>query len=95
MLLNLNFFSNSFAVLGLGDSSYVKFNHVAKKLHRRLEGLGGRALCKIGLADDQHDLGADGVVDPWLQNLWDTVGALHPLPPELILKDKPSFPSSR
>ena len=30
-----------FGVLGLGDSSYPKFNHVAKKLSRRLVQLGG------------------------------------------------------
>ncbi|KAI5736780.1 hypothetical protein M8J76_007000 [Diaphorina citri] len=59
-----------FAVLGLGDSSYVKFNFVAKKLHRRLESLGATPLTEVGLADDQHDLGADAVVDPWLRGLW-------------------------
>lgn len=32
--------SLEFAVLGLGDSSYAKFNYVAKRLHRRLQGLG-------------------------------------------------------
>ena len=29
-----------FGVLGLGDSSYAKYNFVAKKLCRRLENLG-------------------------------------------------------
>ena len=29
-----------FTVLGLGDSSYAKFNYVAKRLFRRLQGLG-------------------------------------------------------
>uniref|UniRef100_A0A8D9DSL0 NADPH-dependent diflavin oxidoreductase 1 n=1 Tax=Cacopsylla melanoneura TaxID=428564 RepID=A0A8D9DSL0_9HEMI len=60
----------TFAVLGLGDSSYVKFNFVAKKLHRRLESLGAAPLIEVGLADDQHDLGADAVVDVWLKELW-------------------------
>ncbi|XP_038623923.1 NADPH-dependent diflavin oxidoreductase 1 isoform X2 [Tachyglossus aculeatus] len=46
-----------FAVLGLGDSSYAKFNFVAKKLHKRLAQLGGRALLPVALGDDQHDLG--------------------------------------
>ncbi|KAH3792178.1 hypothetical protein DPMN_145669 [Dreissena polymorpha] len=45
------------AVLGLGDSSYLKFNFVAKKLHRRLEQLSSTPLLDVGLADDQHDLG--------------------------------------
>uniref|UniRef100_A0A2K5L3T6 NADPH-dependent diflavin oxidoreductase 1 n=1 Tax=Cercocebus atys TaxID=9531 RepID=A0A2K5L3T6_CERAT len=46
-----------FAVLGLGDSSYTKFNFVAKKLHRRLLQLGGSALLPVCLGDDQHELG--------------------------------------
>ncbi|XP_006062609.1 NADPH-dependent diflavin oxidoreductase 1 isoform X2 [Bubalus bubalis] len=46
-----------FAVLGLGDSSYAKFNFVAKKLHRRLLQLGGSALLPMCLGDDQHELG--------------------------------------
>ncbi|XP_014385171.1 PREDICTED: NADPH-dependent diflavin oxidoreductase 1, partial [Myotis brandtii] len=46
-----------FAVLGLGDSSYAKFNFVAKKLHRRLLQLGGAALLPVCLGDDQHELG--------------------------------------
>ncbi|XP_004390727.1 NADPH-dependent diflavin oxidoreductase 1 isoform X4 [Trichechus manatus latirostris] len=46
-----------FAVLGLGDSSYAKFNFVAKKLHRRLLQLGGCALLPACLGDDQHELG--------------------------------------
>lgn len=74
--------ATTFAVLGLGDSSYVKFNFVAKKLHRRLCQLGGRPVVTTpGLADDQHDLGADAVVVPWLQSLWKTLLDVHPLPP--------------
>lgn len=37
-----------FAVLGLGDSSYVKFNFVAKKLHKRLLQLGATCLQDVG-----------------------------------------------
>ena len=40
--------SNAFGVLGLGDSSYPKFNHVAKKLSRRLAQLGGDQLLQVG-----------------------------------------------
>ncbi|KAF6213266.1 hypothetical protein GE061_010984 [Apolygus lucorum] len=67
-----NSLSNScVAVLGLGDSSYVKFNFIAKKLHRRLtDGLGATPLCSAGLADDQHDLGPSAVIDPWSTELW-------------------------
>ncbi|NXB89864.1 NDOR1 oxidoreductase, partial [Vidua chalybeata] len=69
-----------YAVLGLGDSSYPKFNFVAKKLHKRLLQLGGNPLLPVALGDDQHDLGPDAVVDPWLIALWDKILALYPLP---------------
>ncbi|KAI4875766.1 hypothetical protein NFI96_024282, partial [Prochilodus magdalenae] len=68
------------AVLGLGDSSYSKFNFVAKKLHKRLQQLGANALLPVGLADDQHDLGPDGVIDPWLISFWQKVLSLYPPP---------------
>ncbi|XP_029775443.1 NADPH-dependent diflavin oxidoreductase 1 isoform X3 [Suricata suricatta] len=72
-----------FAVLGLGDSSYAKFNFVAKKLHRRLLQLGGSALLPACLGDDQHELGPDAAIDPWLQDLWEKVLGLYPVPPDL------------
>lgn len=72
-----------FAVVGLGDSSYAKFNFVAKKLHRRLLQLGGAALLPVCLGDDQHELGPDGAIDPWLHSLWEKVLGLHPVPPGL------------
>ncbi|XP_066516156.1 NADPH-dependent diflavin oxidoreductase 1 [Hoplias malabaricus] len=68
------------AVLGLGDSSYPKFNFVAKKLCKRLLQLGANALLPVGLADDQHDLGPDGVIDPWLISFWEKVLSLYPPP---------------
>ncbi|XP_040462943.1 NADPH-dependent diflavin oxidoreductase 1 isoform X4 [Falco naumanni] len=72
-----------YAVLGLGDSSYPKFNFVAKKLHKRVLQLGGNPLLPVALGDDQHDLGPYAVVDPWLLALWDKILALYPLPPGL------------
>ncbi|XP_048876951.1 NADPH-dependent diflavin oxidoreductase 1 [Brienomyrus brachyistius] len=68
------------AVLGLGDSSYSKFNFVAKKLHKRLLQLGASILLPVGLADDQHDLGPDGVIDPWLTAFWGKALSLYPPP---------------
>lgn len=66
------------AVLGLGDSSYPKFNFVAKKLHKRLQQLGASMLLPVGLADDQHELGSDAVIDPWLLSFWQKLYTLHP-----------------
>ncbi|KAB5591608.1 hypothetical protein CTheo_4956 [Ceratobasidium theobromae] len=72
-----------FAVLGLGDSSYQRFNWAAKRLQRRLLGLGGREICDRGEADDQHPRGSDGVVDPWIETLFERVNQAYPLPPGL------------
>lgn len=85
-----------FCVLGLGDSSYpksayvsphtidyvilIRYNYVAKKLHRRLLQLGGTALLPLSLGDDQHELGPDAVVDPWLRDLLRELLQLYPLP---------------
>ncbi|XP_034520765.1 NADPH-dependent diflavin oxidoreductase 1 isoform X2 [Ailuropoda melanoleuca] len=61
----------------------VRFNFVAKKLYRRLLQLGGRALLPVCLGDDQHELGPDAAVDPWLRDLWDKVLGLYPVPLDL------------
>ncbi|XP_048001480.1 NADPH-dependent diflavin oxidoreductase 1 [Leguminivora glycinivorella] len=71
-LLRKNLPSNSlvklkFGVLGLGDSTYSKFNFVGKKLHKRLMQLGATPLLDIGLCDYQHDLGHEGVMIPWFK----------------------------
>ncbi len=60
----------TFAVFGLGDSSYAKFNFAAKKLWKRLLQLGAQKALYLGLADDMHSLGVDGALDPWLSSLW-------------------------
>ncbi|KAL2100070.1 hypothetical protein ACEWY4_004464 [Coilia grayii] len=81
------------AVLGLGDSSYPKFNFVAKKLSKRLLQLGANALLPVGLADDQHDLGSDAVIDPWLKAFWEKALALYPLlPGQSLMKDEEPLP---
>ncbi|WAR31737.1 NDOR1-like protein [Mya arenaria] len=85
----------SHAVLGLGDSSYPKFNFVGKKLHRRLEQLGSSGLVNIGLADDQHDLGADAVVYPWMEGLFTRLLSLYPLPPGLDIVPADVRPPAR
>lgn len=78
--------------MGLGDSSYAKFNHVSKKLYRRIIQLGGKPLCDIGLADDQHDIGALAVIDPWIDSLWNVLIEKHPLTNELTQIDRSSIP---
>jgi sulfite reductase alpha subunit-like flavoprotein len=47
-----------FAVFGLGDTAYEKFCWPAKKLCRRIEGLGATEICARGEGDEQHQLGS-------------------------------------
>lgn len=68
-----------FAVLGFGDSSYQKFNFIAKKLRKRLIQLGAAEIASVGLADDQHDLGCEATVDPWIKELKKNILRLFPL----------------
>lgn len=58
------------AVFGLGDSGYVKYNVVGKKLANRLAGLGAEMIIDKGLGDDQHPSGYEAELDPWLEKLW-------------------------
>eukprot|EP00124_Ichthyophonus_hoferi_P000294 Ihof_evm20s10 gene=Ihof_evmTU20s10 len=70
-----------FTVFGLGDSSYTRFNFAAKRLHKRLLQLGAQSVYRRGLGDDQHELGADGELNPWLTGLWLSLLQLYPLAP--------------
>jgi sulfite reductase alpha subunit-like flavoprotein len=70
----------NFGVLGLGDSSYQKFNFVAKRLHKRLVQLGANPIQNVGLCDDQHDLGLGAVLFPWLDGFWKKTIEIKPLP---------------
>lgn len=76
-----------FAVFGLGDSTYPKFNFVAKKLHARLLDLGAAPLVELGLADERHVRGIDGAFEPWLFQV--TTALLQHFPPPA-----PPLPSS-
>ncbi|KAI8607580.1 hypothetical protein BC830DRAFT_115860 [Chytriomyces sp. MP71] len=77
-----------FAVFGLGDSSYAKFNYPAKKLFKRLVQLGASPLVPRGDGDDQHPLGVDGAFDPWCESLWTTLLDRCPLPGHLHVLPK-------
>ncbi|KAJ4842986.1 multidrug-resistance type transporter [Turnera subulata] len=68
----------SYAVFGLGDSGYQKYNFVAKKLDRRLSDLGATAIVERGLGDDQHPSGYEGSLDPWMSSLWHALYQANP-----------------
>jgi len=85
----------SFAVFGLGDSSYAKFNAIARKLHARLQQLGAAPLVERGLGDEQSNNGIDGDVDLWLPGLWSALLARHPIPDGCEVDDTPELPPPR
>jgi sulfite reductase alpha subunit-like flavoprotein len=70
----------NYAVVGLGDSSYPKFNWAARKLEKRLTQLGATAIIQPCEADEQGDEGTDGAFLAWLQECRETITKLIPLP---------------
>ncbi|KAF9354689.1 NADPH-dependent diflavin oxidoreductase 1 [Mortierella sp. AD094] len=72
-----------YTVFGLGDSSYIKFNWPAKKLYKRLLQLGATPFYEPAYADDQHYLGLDGTLGPWLTGLWKVALEKYPIPAHL------------
>lgn len=62
-----------FAVFGLGDRAYVKFNAAARKIYRRLCDLGGKPVVALGLGDESAQGGIDAVLWPWWESVCRTV----------------------
>lgn len=96
-LLRRNLPNNSlshlnFCVFGLGDSSYEKYNVVAKKLNKRLNQLGGAEIIPLTLADDQHELGYDAALDPWLLKLSETLKEFYNLCDDSYLSEDIPLP---
>ncbi|KAK4055080.1 NAPDH-dependent diflavin reductase [Microbotryomycetes sp. JL201] len=69
-----------YAVFALGDSSYAKYNWVGKKMSRRLDSLGARAVVDLGEADDQNEWGVESTFPQWMDQLFAKIDNLHPLP---------------
>lgn len=93
-----------FAVFGLGDSSYDKFNYVGKRVYRRMQQLGGRDLVGYrGEGDERSSKGIEGGWSVWWEALADTMkeecsdglrgvyGELEPLPPRCSLILSPTL----
>lgn len=59
----------SFAVYGLGDSSYSKFNYCAKRLFNRLKNLGAVELINRCDGDSQDIHGYMTTFKPWIERL--------------------------
>lgn len=67
-----------YAVFGLGDSLYPKFNYIPKMLHNRLKQLGGVPLLLRGLGDESDAKGLCEALLPWLAQLWEALGLVPP-----------------
>ncbi|KAK4099678.1 riboflavin synthase domain-like protein [Parathielavia hyrcaniae] len=72
-----------FAIFGLGDSSYQKFNWAGRKLRARLLQLGATEFFRPGEGDERHENGIDSIYLPWHQELKATLLADYPLPESL------------
>ncbi|KAJ9502431.1 NAPDH-dependent diflavin reductase [Exophiala xenobiotica] len=68
-----------YALVGLGDSSYPKFNFAARKLEKRLGQLGATSIIESCEADEQDDEGTDGAVLAWVEQFRQTVVTRFPL----------------
>jgi sulfite reductase alpha subunit-like flavoprotein len=68
-----------YALVGLGDSSYPKFNWAARKLDKRLKQLGAHEIVEACEADEQGDEGTEGSFLSWLQAFRSAVLAAYPL----------------
>ncbi|KAF8654746.1 hypothetical protein AX16_003401 [Volvariella volvacea WC 439] len=84
-----------FAVFALGDTAYEKFCWPGKKLSRRMQSLGAIEICERGEGDDQHMLGVDGALQPWMETLLKTLLALNPLPDGFEMIPETQIPPSR
>jgi sulfite reductase alpha subunit-like flavoprotein len=81
-----------YAVFGLGDSSYPKFNFVAKRLFQRLKDLGGTSIVRRGDGDDQHEFGLEWELRRWSKELWLALMQLYPLSPGVEVLDAGVLP---
>ena len=64
---------------------------MGKRLQKRLLQLGAAPLQSPALGDDQHDLGLDAAVDPWLEDWWQKLEVVYPIPVgrEVVSADRP------
>ncbi|KAK0745081.1 hypothetical protein B0T21DRAFT_381147 [Apiosordaria backusii] len=72
--------SVKFAIFGLGDSGYRKFNWAARKLQVRLLQLGASEFFRAAEADERHDNGIESIYLPWKAEFRAALLDKYPLP---------------
>ncbi|GAA5911939.1 NAPDH-dependent diflavin reductase [Sporobolomyces salmoneus] len=81
-----------YAVFGLGDSSYPKYNWVAKKFTRRMHTLGAREVVERGEGDDQNEFGVESTFPQWSNKLFERLQTIFPPPLGFKPLDDASLP---
>lgn len=67
----------AFSVFGFGDSSYEKYNFVARALGVRMAGLGASEIIERGLGDDSRSSGYHKVLKKWVSRLLEKFLSLY------------------
>jgi sulfite reductase alpha subunit-like flavoprotein/pyruvate/2-oxoacid:ferredoxin oxidoreductase beta subunit/ferredoxin len=79
-----DFLANTrFATFAMGDSHYVYFNEVGKRIDERFAELGGQRIQEIGMGDDQEEDKWETQWIDWEPNLFGELGTMEP-PKELM-----------
>ncbi|KAI5477463.1 NADPH-dependent diflavin oxidoreductase 1 [Pseudohyphozyma bogoriensis] len=84
-----------YAVFGLGDSSYGKYNWVAKKMSRRLDSLGASAVAERGEGDDQNEWGIESTFPKWLDGFYQAIDPLFPVAEGFVVRSATDVPPPR
>ncbi|GAA5998468.1 hypothetical protein JCM5350_000657 [Sporobolomyces pararoseus] len=81
-----------YAVFGLGDSSYPKYNWVAKKFTRRMQSLGASEIIERGEGDDQNEFGVESTFPQWSTRLFERLQASFPPPSDFEAMSDAALP---
>ncbi|KAM0745689.1 NADPH dependent diflavin oxidoreductase 1 [Meredithblackwellia eburnea MCA 4105] len=84
-----------YAVFGLGDSSYAKYNWVAKKMSRRLDLLGATSVIERGEGDDQNEWGIESTFPDWVSSFYEAIDPLFPVSPNFVRLSPDDIPPPR
>lgn len=71
--------TTKYAIVGLCDSSYPKFNLAARKLNKRLQQLGATSIIQPCDADEQGEEGTEGAFLAWLPLFQEQIVSCFPL----------------
>eukprot|EP00743_Colponemidia_sp_Colp-15_P008951 GILK01009767.1.p1 GENE.GILK01009767.1~~GILK01009767.1.p1 ORF type:complete len:619 (-),score=101.81 GILK01009767.1:66-1772(-) len=78
----------NYAILGLGDTNYSKYQQVPRQLDAALEHCGAKKFMKRGEADDA--VGLAQFVEPWKEELWGALASFLHQEPLQPLQQQPS-----